>query len=332
MTNKIEKHLPAGLLAAALTALVLATACTSAAGAPDQQPMPDGVTMVGRVDVAAILADDALANLFDALPEKDDGPSSLADALAMVETETGIDSAQVSEILFFATGSEAEDIGLILGGTLALDKLLAAVEASQGTTANVGKVLGKAVHTFASNDGDNFSIATLSNGRLVAGGPDAVRSAIEVDAGQRAAASGDLIDRLAALGTPWLSLVADVSPDDVGKALGDDGPVGALGGEIAIDFSALEDVRSVSVTLDRRGGLFEAEADIGFATEDGTARASDMINGLTSLFKAFAPDPELVSFLDGLEVEAADATVSIDFTIATDEAVKLAWNLFTVFP
>jgi len=345
----LKKHIPSGLLMAALAVLALAVACTSAASEPDadapdgaapnQHAIPATATMIGRVDLAAILADDAVADLLGALPSDGETPSSLEDALAMVQGETGIDPAQVTDIVLFATGSDEDGLGLILSGTLVLDELVAAVEGAQGKTATVEDVFGTDVYTFApgaSGEDDDFSLAALSDGRVVAGGTGAVRASVTVDAGEAQAVSGELVDRLDALGTPWLSLVADVTASDVGKLmgpdgmLGDDGPLGAFGGELPIDLSAFADVRTLSLALDRAGNDFIANAEIGFGTADGATRAAAMIDGFTSLFKAFVPDPTLLSFLDGLDVAATGADLSVDFTIATGEATKLVGNLLNI--
>jgi|GEM_PF-6268291 len=342
-------HLRSVLLAVALAGLALAVACTSAASepepdaqggaAPHQHAIPQSAMMIARVDVAAILADDAVADLFGALPPEDDVPSSLGDALTMIQDETGIDPARVTDIVLFATGSDEDGLGMILPGTLVLDELVTPVEKAHGTTATVADVFGTDVFTFASGtsgDEDDFSLAALNDGRVVAGGTEAVRASVTVDAGEAQAVSGELVDRLDALGTPWLSLVADVTASDVGKLmgpdgmLGDDGPLGIFGGELPIDLSAFADVSRLSLALDRAGDDFTAEAVIGFGTADGATRAAAMIDGFTSLFKAFVPDPTLLSFLDGLDVTASGANMSVDFTIATDEATKLVSNLLNI--
>lgn len=322
--QRFRKHIGTGLLVAALAAFALAAACTSAASATDQ-PIPAGTTLVGRIDLAAILADDTVDDLIAALP------SSADEVVAMVLDEPGIDLQQITDFLLFATGPETNEFGLIVSGTLDLDELVAAIEASQGSQATVETVFGKAVYTFPEDSDEALSLAALSDGRLVAGSLEAVRGSVAVDDGEEPAASGDLLARLDGLGTPWISLVADVSAGDADKLLGDDGPVGAFGGELPIDLSAFEDLRTLTLIIDKRGDDFIAEAEIGFTSEDSAGRAAEMIDGFTSLFKAFAPDPALVSFLDGLQIETAGTEVSIDFKISTDDAVDLVGNLLTVF-
>lgn len=315
---------------AALAAFALAAACTSAASATDQ-PIPAGTTLVGRIDLAAVLADDTVDDLFAALPREDDVPTSVVDALALMEDEIGVDLSQATEVLLFATGTETDEVGVIVSGTLDLDELVAAIEASAGSPAVVEDVFGTPVYTFPEDSDEALSLAALSDGRLVAGSLEAVRGSVAVDAGEEPGASGDLLSRLDGLDTPWISLVADVSAGDADKLLGDDGPVGAFGGELPIDLSAFEDVRTLTLIIDKRGDDFIAEAEIGFTSEDSAGRAAEMIDGFTSLFKAFAPDPALVSFLDGLQIETAGTEVSIDFKISTDDAVDLVGNLLTVF-
>ncbi len=315
---------------AVLAALALAAACISPASATDQ-PIPAGVTLVGRVDLAAILADDALDDLIAALPQEDGVPSSADEVVAIVLDEPGIDLRQITDVLLFASGTETDEIGVIVSRTLDLDELVAAIEASQGSPAVVEDVFGTPVYTFPEDSDDTLALAALADGRLVAGSLDAVRGAVGVDAGEEPGASGDLLSRLDGLGSPWFGLVAEVSAGDADKLLGDDGPVGDLGGELPIDLTAFEDARTMTLVIDRRGNDFIAEAEIGFKSEDSAVRATDMIEGFTSLFKAFAPDPALVSFLDDLTVEATGSEVSIDFKISTDDAVDLVGNLLNVF-
>jgi hypothetical protein len=331
VNQTFRKHIRTGLLAAALTVFALAAACTSAASEPDGaapylHAIPASASMVGRVDVAAILADDAVADLFGALPSDGETPSSLADVLTMIQDETGIDPASVTEIVLFGTGSDEAGLGLILSGTLAVDELVAAIEAAQGTTATVADVFGTDVFT----DDDDFSLAALSDGRLVAGGTEAVRASVSVDAGEALGVSGELIDRLDALGTPWVSVVADVSATDVSKLTGEDGLASVLGGELPIDVSAFADVQSIALALDGDGEAFTANADIGFITADAATRAAAMVEGFTALAQAFVPDPELLSFLDGLEIEAVGTELSVDFAIGTDAATKLVGDLLNI--
>lgn len=331
MSLDISKSVRLGLAPPALALVSLAVAaCGAAASATDTPPIPDGVTMVGQVDLAAILADDALDALFDALPVDDDGPATLEDALTMVGDRVGFDVRGVSEVLFFGTGADTDEIGLILSGSLDLDDILVAAGAEQGSAPALADVAGRTVYTFTA-DGEDFSIAALADGRLAAGHPDTVRGMVEVAAGQRAAATGNLLDRLDALGSPWLKVVADVSAADAAKVFGEDGPAQGFGGTLPIDISAFEDVRVVSLTVDRQGDEFLVTADLGFTSADAALRMGAMIEGVASLFKAFAPDPAMASVLDGLTVDATGADVAIDFSIGTDDAVTLVHSLSTIF-
>jgi hypothetical protein len=316
-----------GLLAAVLAALALA-ACTSEASGTGE-PIPADATLVVRIEPAAILADDSLDDLLAALPLDEGDPADVNDVLAMVLDEPGVDFRRIQEVLVFATDTDMDQFGFIVTGTYDMDEMLADVETSDGSPV-VENVSGTSVYTFLKDSNDSFSIATLSAGRFVAGDFEAVRGAIWVDTGE-APASGDLIARLDALGTPWLSLVADVSAGDADKLLGEDGPAGSFGGDLPIDLSAFEDMRVVTLVIDRRGDDFIAEAELGFTSQESAVRAADMIDGFSNLFKALAPDPDLVAFLDDLEIEATGSDVSIAFKISTDDAVDLVGNLFNVF-
>ena len=101
----------------ALTA-ILAVACGGNGDSDETNSLvPEGSTVIGDIDLSAILADLDLESLFDALPLGEDGPASFADFFQGAQVETGIDFRDVTNVEFFGDAAKpSEYFGIVVYG------------------------------------------------------------------------------------------------------------------------------------------------------------------------------------------------------------------------
>ena len=118
---------------ATFIAIVLATGLFAIAcgGGEENDPLklvPEGATLIAEIQVAEILEKVDLDSLLDALPDEEDVPQTIDEALDLIVSQFGIDLRDISRAIIFGD-TQLEDgyVGIIARGTFDEEGLVASI-------------------------------------------------------------------------------------------------------------------------------------------------------------------------------------------------------------
>ena len=114
--------------ALALAAVLLSAAC---GGGEETEPLklvPEGATLIAEIEIADILEKVDLDSLLDALPDEEDAPQTIDEALDLIVSQFGIDLRDFSRAILFGDTQRGDDyVGIIARGTFDEERLVASI-------------------------------------------------------------------------------------------------------------------------------------------------------------------------------------------------------------
>ena len=306
---------------AALGVLSVSVLLFAACGGEELRTEPDklvpaGSNLVVQVQLAKILGDSDLKELFESPPGVGDIPGSLEEALDLVVEETGVDPRQFSTLVVFARFSDLDEDpegAAILRGTFDKEALVEAIEKANG--GSLEETQYKEHRIYSDGDEDN-AYSVVEEGTLVFGSLEGVRSVIDVRAGDAEPFGGPLADTLGELGDVLFKLVLEV-PEEAKQDFGQDFDFdfNILGEPPLVE--AFQDVQTVALLVDRVEDdlIFEARAD--FSQESSAADTAEGVEAVLTLVRLSLGE-ELGDLLRKVKVSAAGTRL----TVRSEETVE----------
>ena len=319
----------------ALGVLSVSVLLLAACGGEDRLTEPDklvpaGSNLIAEVQLAKILADSDLKDLFDALPGVGEIPGSLEEMLDLVIEETGVDPRQFDSLVIFARFSgfdEDTEGALILRGSFDEEMLVEAIE--MATRGGLEESEYKEHRIYLGDDEDDvFSV--VEKGTLVLGSLQGVRSVIDVRVGDAEPFGGPLADTLGELGDVLFKLVLEV-PEEAKQDFGQDFDFdfNILGEPPLVE--AFQDVQTVALLVDRIDAdlVFEARAD--FTRESSAADTAEGLEAVLTLVRLSLGE-ELGDLLRKVKVSADGTRLTVRSEVTVEEIKDAVMSLLGGLP
>lgn len=303
------------------------------AGTAGSQPLAD-VPPTGdavlTVDANTFFADDGVRNTYDAwlaaqsAAEYYEGPTSLEGALDAFEEQEGVDPRDLSRVVaFFSFDGERavssnDGTGYLIEGAWDAAELVdyfdhEYVEYTESTYGD---------HTIHEPDDEyTATVGVLEEGRYVAGGPTAVRRAIDVDRGEAEPIGGPVADAYSDTTAGPVRFATAVRaewfPEEYSAA------------DASLDLSPVRSVETATGAIYRDGNTRGIRVALNAPDEAGGEDLVDLLNGLLSLAESQVErqdaTPEFVtSLLADVDVTRDGERVTLGVERSVDELEAMA--------
>ena len=307
---------------------IFLVACGGGGETNPERLVPEGANLMGKINVAGILASDVLESPLANLLMGENDPQSLDELFDQAMSETGIDVRQISQAVVFSDVSRTDDFwGVIAKGAFDEVVIVKALEKQEGRSMDTSVYKGRRIHSFG--DYDETSLAFLDGEHLVLGTQEGVRAVIDVQDGHGERVSGPLPDALDDLGPGLISLAAE-TPEGLQDQLSDLGDIPLLGdgsqGVPAI-LGPLEDFELLGLALSQNGQILILKANLDFASEDSASYVGEFLEGGLVLVSGLIPDTDVRELLENLEVSAIGSRLSIRLEMTASEIERLVEGL-----
>lgn len=327
------------VFAVALTAMLATAGCTggvldsggngSASSGAQLDSVPANAEFVGYADLDGMVADDNLRTLMNTALETQseeseyyDGPTSVEEMLDEAESESGLSPSDFHDVTFFGSSGEnvptnAQQSGMIVTTDVSEDELVAAME-DEGTDVTEETYGDSTIYTYGF-DGQN-AVTALGDGTFALGQTAAVKSVIDVDAGDEEALGGDLRTAYSNTDDGYVRFAMSVPQDDV--------PADQFDSQSPMNVSAFNSVEYLSGSFGTSGS--DVSMDLNLVTDssaDGD-RMYDLIDGALSLYSGVGGE-EVQEALDKLSVEQDGDTVTVSFTDTVDNLEEYVAELYS---
>ena len=319
------------LLAVALAAMLATAGCSGILGSEDDSAggdakldsVPANAQMVGYVDVDGAVADDSLRSLANTMLEAQAensryyaGPESVSEMLETAENESGLDPSGVHDVTFFgsaqaASSMNAEQAGMIATTEYSEDELVSAMR-EEGTELSEGTYKETTLYTYG-YEGDS-ALAVLGDGTFALGDTSAVKSVVDVRAGDQDALGGDLRATYENTHDGYVRFAMDVPQQQV--------PADRIGADSSVNTSVFNTVQYVSGSFYTSGDEVSMDVGLTSKSESGATRAHDVLKGGISLYSGMT-DGELRTALQKLSVSQNGDTVTVSYTNSVSELESL---------
>ncbi len=299
---------------------------------------------------------------FDAIGGDAGGTTTASAAFARLLAEgqrvTGIDFAKARELLLFSSLSsffggkpntpesfdfESGELTLLVQGPYdrarlleALQKLADDLDSELESTVYKGQAIRQLRIELPSErigplpaSGSGLAFAFLDSELLAVGTGPGVRAVIDVRTGGAPALSGRLADRYRAQGPAFITIVAvasdQASPGPEASTALTDALRQLLGQSFPLpeNLGELLDVRSAQITVKKDVTRFVFEMQIDFRTPAAAGKAKDLLTGLLSLGRGFAPTEAFKEAIDKVQVTAKGPELAISAKLRAKEIADL---------
>ncbi|WP_232685820.1 hypothetical protein [Halobacterium zhouii] len=308
------------VVAIAVVAMLATSGCAgmlnseaSASGGAKLDSVPANAQMVGYVDAAGAVGDDSLRSLANTMLEAQaenseyyEGPTSVAGMLDEAKNSSGLDPSNVHSVTFFATAEatssmNAEHSGMVLASAYSEDELVSAMR-EEGSELSKSSYKETTLYTYGYSD--DSALAVLGDGTFALGDVSAVKSVVDVRAGDQDAVGGDLRATYENTRDGYLRFAMDVPQKQV--------PADRIGAGSPVNTSAFNTVQFVSGSFYTSAD--EVGLDVSFTskTESDASRVHDVVKGGISLYSGMVDD-ELRNALQKLSVSQSGDTVTVSY-------------------
>ena len=320
------------------TVLVVAACGSSGNGGPDDSLtfssaktmalVPDGSTVVISISMTDALADPTIQQLFTDLTQPDlpgileSGKISLTDTVSLFQTASGIDLDLVEEIVVFfkPDGTESDSrsgFGLSGDGGAAIfrgdiDSAAVIAAASKGYPI-VTSYQGREIRV---DEADEDALAILDDHYVVTGSGASVRQVIDVVGGDASSLSGSVAKAYDSLpNSGLLNGVLSFQKAPIDDALGETGDaLGSFGG-FRPDLTVFSSIKIVGFTLGTEEEVLLSTIALTHPTAELAGETLTALNSFVNIIRGFLATPELLTFLDSVDVEAMDNQVVITIRV-----------------
>ncbi|MFC3476662.1 hypothetical protein [Halobacterium litoreum] len=312
------------LLAVAVVAMVATAGCTggvlnaggggSGSGSAQLDSVPASAEFVGYADVDGMVSDDNLRALMNTALETQaeqseyyDGPTSVEEMLNEAESTSDLSPSKFEDVTFFGapgeqTATNAEQAGMIVTTDFTEDELVATLE-ENGEDLSESTYADTTLYTYGFQ-GQN-AMAPLGDGTFALGDEAAVKSVLDVEAGNEEALGGDLRTAYSNTDDGYVKFAMAVPQDQV--------PADQLDSQSPMNVSAFNSVEFVSGSFSTSGSDVSMDMNMVTDSQANGDRMYDLVDGALQLYSGVGGE-EVQEALDKLSVEQSGATVSVTFT------------------
>ncbi len=308
---------------------MVATACGDGLETNPEKLIPDGSNVIAHANVTGILASNGPVSLVSTITADQENQITVDSLLRQAFDESGVDLRQFSQAVLFADSGRAEEFaGVIAKGNFDELALVSSIRSAVDDRMVSAEYKDNLIYSFEGNS-DAPSISILEEGIIVVATAEAVRAVIDVQRGDRARLSGELMEAFTNLGGGILRVEAAVPPDLISETLPNLLPffgataLGEGGFDLLTGVDGLEDLEFAGLSLAQNGQIFILRANLEFANEDSADSISGLLASLITLGSSLSPAPELTALLKKLDVERSAARVSIRLETDGPEIVQL---------
>ncbi len=292
--------------------------CTGQSEPPSIQLVPEGVTLLGEIQVSRILNDQDLINAYNSWEKGPDQPQTMEDALKKAAETTGLDLLSFSRAVVFGdvnTFEKAPYVGLILEGTFVEAKLITSME--EKSSENFTRSNYKGYKTYTGGKDQRFNVAFLGNKVLLFGTTKAVQDIIDVRKGDRKAVNGVILDTYNHLGDSMCRFSFNI-PDTARQSLAKQSVPGS-----PVSTKAFASMDVSGLAFDKQVTNLTIEIVAHFLDAASTQDARDTLIGAVLMFKGMSTVPELKGLLGKIKVTTQDNWVTISENTTIPELEKL---------
>jgi hypothetical protein len=324
------------IAAAAMAATaILAVACGGNGGSDEIDSLvPEGSTLIGDIDFAAVSAGLDWESLFNALPLEQEGPADFAAFFGGGQVKAGIEFRDVTNVEFFGNSADASEyFGVVVYGEFDEAAVIAEISAKGDGPLVPDVYKGNDIYT-PENDPDSFTLSVLDSGTLALGTDRALKDIIDVRAGDRAVASGRLTKSLDDFGERLFGLVVQVPAGgasglrvDPRSLLGDGS---GLFGDLPFSLDFLDSMDMLGVAGLLKGENIGLTAVLDFENEEAAASTQQFVGGLLSVASSLTPDPQLQEILAGLEISQDGVRLTLGIDLPETVLFDLLGDLTTI--
>jgi hypothetical protein len=296
--------------------LIPASGCRSENKAIDL--IPANTEFIAGIEFSKIVADQDIKGTYDKMKKGPDQPQTFDEAMDELFQETGIDMRDLSRALIFGDISnieQSEYVGFIAEGTFNETTLLKNMEENtqeEFTTTDYG---GHTLYTAVSQD---FSLSFLDDKMLLGGNTQAVKDSIDVSNGESEPVKGQLLDTYNRHRDALISMAMAV-PEDAWNMFPDEPSMG----DMPFSMDAFRNMDLLGFSLDKEKSTLSSRIEMHFLGEDYVQDAYDTINGMISMLKGMAEEPDLKEQLENIEVSISGSWMTISFKIETPQIDEL---------
>lgn len=242
--------------------------------------IPQRADMIGHMQLNRILADKDLEDLYDGLPKDPGDAETLDEAIDAAADETGIDPRDFDEVFFFADTSsstgEYSYFGLIVKGTYDESDIINSVEITNEVNLSAFDYKGNEVYADIEK---GAALAFLNEETLVVGTVNSVRDVIDIKIGDETPLTGDVIDKYTALGNVLVKAEASISSESMEDAVSQASDYLP----IPIDLSALINVETAEMTVDKENKALSLGLKLCFTDNDSAKTVEELIVGMKDI-------------------------------------------------
>lgn len=307
----------AGVGAAALQTGLLSSGEEQASDVDASTQVPGDVEIVMHVDMD-IIDDENTRTLVNSQLEKsemDDEPQSIEEAITEIENESELQIQDADEIMVYGqnpettVGMESTDeyIGIIMHGAWSEEDFVAAFNENNDDQTFEETTYKEQTLYVADGEGefqDDMYLGVLGNGQFVAGSEDAVKDALDVEAGDASAWSGELRSKYDNTRDGYITFAMDVPQDELPEEDSSSTP---------IDTSAFSEIEYMSGVYYTSGDNMGMEMDMNVNGTESAQKLTEVTDGALSLATGFVEDEQATEALRNIEVSRDESTVSITF-------------------
>ena len=294
---------------------MLLAACGTATPTDPVDLVPARANLIGSIDLAALLTDPDVAEMYALLAESSDDPempATIEELLLKAEELSGLDLTTFGEALVFADIADAGEsdvdfVALVAAG--APDGLFEKVRETADVDLAETEYNGIAV--LESVD-DDMAIAVV-DGAAVAGSRAGVQAAIDVAQGDAEAIDGELLAFYEGLGDVWLKVALVPPASIVEEAEGAD-----LG--LPVDISSILEMDAIGVVATKEGTDGVLRLVLRYETAEQADSIQSAVNSLLSLLTVFGGDDPSLEMLDKLDIRAEATDVVVEVREDMEEA------------
>ena len=317
------------LLGSFLVVLLIAPMAVSCAdpGASDPGLVPGTANLVVEVQVEKMLSNPVLQIAYNELAKANPSwPQTAHDALDQMLQKTGLDPSSISKVVFFAD-IESTDVtrdtyaGMIASGSFSESALVARIEQQTQQALDTSDYKGLTVYAMAQ---DKTEFVFLSQGKLVAGTPKAVRDVVDVSNKEQPALSGSPIDTLKRFG-PALIVGAFTPPANLLGEASSDAPQQRAG----LSSKSFQDIDAIGFAVDQPGLNLSLRIDAHFSKTPSVQDAKDAVTGLISVAKGTTQDQNIKVALGNIRVSTTDSWLSIQDLASPADMMALMGSVQT---
>ena len=296
--------------------------------------VPEGATLIVEIQVADILEKVDLDSLLDALPDEEDGPQTVDEALDLLSEEIGVDLRDISRTIFFGDLQREDDyFGIIARGTLDEQRLVAAIQEASGAPLSTKTYKGRDLHVFGDEPDGFVTFTLLSEETLVIGNSDAVRDVIDVQEGDRDRAEGAVNDTFNDLPRGLIRLALAVPSqalkDVAGQTEGLFGHQDIFGG-LPISLDSFDKLEVFGFALGQDGDTSKFQVRLEFADEESASGVDDLLDGILTVAGTLAPAELPLGFLDRVQVDRSGSRLTMSLDLQLSELEDLVEGVFAI--